>query len=122
MKWYLKFIIGSNSTSKSARAARIDDFDFLETIDLTDDRPSGKRRCTVETTNTLKAKEPITPTPTQSTRPPSLSATLETPQMTRKRINDQYDLELLDLELEMKRRKIEIARREALKKAGLDTG
>jgi hypothetical protein len=41
--------------------------------------------------------------------------------MTRKRINDQYDLELLDLELEMKRRKIEIARREALKKAGLDT-
>jgi hypothetical protein len=68
----------------------------------------------------LKAKEPTTPTPTQS-RPPGLSATLETPQTTRKRIDDQYDTKLLDLEFEMRRKKIEIARREALEKAGLDT-
>jgi hypothetical protein len=50
-----------------------------------------------------------------------LSANRHTPQITRKQINDKYDSELLDLELEIRRRKIEIARLEALEEAGLDT-
>ncbi|OXV08157.1 hypothetical protein Egran_04080 [Elaphomyces granulatus] len=54
----------SGSAPKSARAAVLDDFDLLETIDLTEDTPSGKRRRPVESTKTLKAKEPTTPTPT----------------------------------------------------------
>ena len=105
-----------------ARAAGLDDFTFLGTIDLTEDTPSGKRHRPVESAKTLKAKEPIRqPYPNYNcshSEPPSLSATLEIPQMTRKRINDQYDMELLDLELEMRRKLI--ARREALEEAGLD--
>jgi hypothetical protein len=99
-----------------------DDFDFLETIDLTEgmpeETPSRKHRRPDE------AKEPTpsttrTSAPTQSTRPSGLSANLHTPQASRKQINDRYDSELLDLEMEIRRKKIELARREALEKAGL---
>jgi 8-oxo-dGTP pyrophosphatase MutT (NUDIX family) len=107
----------------------LDDFDFLETIDLTEDipeeTPSGKRRRPneVESAMTSKTREPTSPasrTPIAQGTQQGLSANLHTPQLTRKQINDKYDSELLDLELEIRRRKIEIARRETLEEAGFD--
>jgi hypothetical protein len=92
---------------------------------MPEETPSRKHHGPVEPAKTLKAKEPTlsaarTPAPIQSTQPSGLSAKPHTPQVTRKKINDKYDSELLDLELEIRRKKIELARREALEEAGLD--
>ena len=89
---------------------------------MPEETPSRKRRGPVEPAKTLEPtfSAARTPAPIQSTQPSGLSAKPHTPQVTRKQINDKYDSELLDLELEIRRKKIELARREALEEAGLD--